>query len=555
MPKCLFFVVISLTSIFAQSGVDYEPWDWVTFKNVQFTNSITEGNEYIYFGTNGGIMRYHLFGRYWDDPITESQGIAGENIIAVHFDFNTQVLWASTSKGLNYSLDGGARWHLASADLLRMRPGEKIHRIGSTSDYLWCITRSQVMKVDRLSGFLISPYATLPDKEITWGSAVNDGIIDWREVFDGYTATGGWIFHGNQLNGPNFEEVTISTVFQDRFGDIWVGTFDGPVFYADPQMLTLEPLYFGPAQTSATVLLHDESYLWMGGNSSNSNSSGITRFDYERGYWDLFRKGKEIMFGSDQILSSIVIDEEIWFGTTSDIQIFNKKKNSWYEVNESRSQLEGSVFSLAFDGDYVYAGSSYGIVKLNPSTRRKSSWEIGDAVRGSQIHELHFDGKSLWISWGVNNLWKWTSSSNELETFSDLPNSNDEYFNLVELHSRKIAISSYGDDVYFGDEYGILIYNHNRDSWTRLKGAGRLVGHQFTDLEVTASPESGLHYLWAAFLGGVYLVNLENFRLTHISKKDGLPSNKVYALTSSEDYIWFGTPSGLSLFDWKRYFE
>jgi len=500
-------------------------------------------------------MRYHLFGRYWDDPITESQGIAGKDITAVYYDLHTQVLWASTSKGLNYSLDGGARWHLASADLLRLRPGEEINRIGSTSDYLWCITRSQVMKIDRLSGYLISPYETLPEKEISWGSAVANGIVEWREIFDGYTATGGWIFHGNQLNGPNFEEVNISTVFLDRFGDIWVGTFDGPVFYADPQMLTLEPLYFGPAQTSATVLLHDDSYLWLGGNSSNSNSSGITRFDYERGYWDIFRKGKEIMFGSDQILSSVVIDNEIWFGTTSDLQIFSKERNSWYEVSENRTLMDGSVYSLAYDGDYVYAGSSYGLVKLNPSTRRKSSWEISDAVRGFRIHDLHFDGQSLWISWGVNNLWKWTPSSNELETFSELPNSNDEYFNLVELHSRKRAMTSHGNDVYFGDEYGILIYTRSRENWTRLKGAGRLVGQQFLDLEVTVSSESGIRYLWAASLNGVYLVDLDDFGITHISKEDGLPSDKVYALTSGGGYIWFGTPSGLSLFDWQRYFE
>jgi len=81
------------------------------------------------------------------------------------------------------------------------------------------------------------------------------------------------------------------------------------------------------------------------------------------------------------------------------------------------------------------------------------------------------------------------------------------------------------------------------------------VGQQFLDLEVTVSSESGIRYLWAASLDGVYLVDLDDFGITHISKEDGLPSDKVYALTSGGGYIWFGTPSGLSLFDWQRYFE
>lgn len=500
-------------------------------------------------------MRYHLFGRYWDDPITESQGIAGENVTAVHYDLRTQFLWAATEEGLNYSVDGGARWHLSSADFLGMRPGEEILRIGSTSEYLWCITQSQVMKIDRLSGYLISPYVSLPEEEITWGSAATEGIADWREIFKGYTATGGWIFHGNQLNGPNYEEATISTVYLDRFGDIWVGTLDGPIFYADPQMLTFEPLQFGPAQTSATVLMNDDTYLWVGGSSSTSNSSGITRFDYERGYWDLFRKGKEIMFGSDQILSSIIIGDEIWFGTASDIQIYSKEKNSWYQVSESRALLEGSLNALAYDGNYVYAGSSYGLIRLNPVNRRRSPWEVGDAIRGFRIHDLHFDGEALWISWGVNNLWKWIPSSGVLETFTDLPPSEDADLNLVELHSRKRAMTSYGDDVFFGDEYGILTYDRSRGSWTRLKGAGKLIGHQFRALEVTVNPESGLLYLWAAALDGVYLISLEDYRVTHFTKEDGLSSNKVYAISSVGGYIWFGTPSGLILFDWQRYFE
>ncbi|MFQ6608393.1 MAG: hypothetical protein ACE5EE_07635 [Fidelibacterota bacterium] len=500
-------------------------------------------------------MRYQFFGHYWDYPITESQGIAGEAITAVYFDLHTQILWAATSQGLNYSIDGGARWYLASAEILGLRPGEEILRIGSTSNYLWCITQSQVMKIDRLSGYLISPYASLPDNDINWGSAVTSGNVDWNEFFQGYTATGGWMFHGNQLRGSLNEEVMISTVYLDRFGDIWVGTFNGPVFYADPQMMTLEPLPFGPAQTNTTVLLYDGTTLWLGGHASRLDNSGITRYDYERGYWDVFRKGKEIMFGSDNVFASVVVGDEVWFGTSTEIQIYDKQKNSWYQVGENKLLLEGSIKALAFDGSYVYIGTSYGLIRMNPSTRKRSPWQEGDEIRGFTVHDLFFDGEALWISWGINNLWKWIPSTNQLETFRDLPYSADKGFNLVELHARKQAMTANGNEVFFGDEYGILIYNKSLNRWQSMKGAGRLVGHQYLDLLVTVDPESGLRYLWAAMLDGLYQVNLDNYQITYLTREDGLPDNKVYALSSAGGYLWIGTPSGLTQFDWQRYVE
>ena len=60
---------------YSQKDIKFHPWDWITFSQPEIINSISEGNEYIYFATNGGILRYNFFGNYWDYPISISQGL------------------------------------------------------------------------------------------------------------------------------------------------------------------------------------------------------------------------------------------------------------------------------------------------------------------------------------------------------------------------------------------------------------------------------------------------------------------------------------------------
>ena len=159
-----------LTFLQAQTNIKYDSWDWVTYRFSQDITSISDGPEHIYFASPGGILRYQTFGRYWDYPITTSQGLSDFTVTAVYYDFHTNILWASTSSGLDYSIDGGGRWNQVSRDELGLRDRELIIRIGSTAEELYCVTPSQIIKVDHLSGFLIMPYAEPPSKDhISWG--------------------------------------------------------------------------------------------------------------------------------------------------------------------------------------------------------------------------------------------------------------------------------------------------------------------------------------------------------------------------------------------------
>ena len=155
----------------SQVNINYDPWDWVTYRFSQNVVSFSDGPSHIYFASSGGILQYNIFGRYWDYPITTSQGLSDFSVFAVYYDFHTNILWASTQYGLDFSINGGRNWNHVSKEDIGLRFNEHIIRIGSTSDNLYCATRAQFLKMNHFSGYTISPYAEPPlEDQVSWGS-------------------------------------------------------------------------------------------------------------------------------------------------------------------------------------------------------------------------------------------------------------------------------------------------------------------------------------------------------------------------------------------------
>lgn len=543
----------------AQKNVQYDPWDWVTYKNSQFVSSITEGREYIYFGTNGGILRYQIFGKYWDFPITQSQGLSNDDVSAVYYDFYTHILWASTSWGLDYSMEGGTRWDLVTNETLALRPGERIVRIGSTSDYLWCVTTSQILKLDHLSGFVITPYAEPPEEGVSWGSTFMDSDRKNLKILRGFTATRGWINDFGVLHGPQLEEVRVSTLFMDRFGDLWVGTWGSSVFYGDYQMKFLEPIPFGPAQTSAEIVLKKNHQMWIGGIDQSSLYSGLTFYNVQRGIWDLFRLGYEIQFGEDQVYYGASVRDEWWFGTPNGIQIYMPGKDSWVSISQSRGLPDSRVVTLASDGDYVYVGTLTGLIRMSAESRTRVSWEAEELTRLRPVYVVHWDGENLWISTDID-LWMWVAGEDQFHHWGMVVDEKEEDVSdlsqpLPDILSPVTAIVSSDTMVYFGDEFGVLSHHKKTGEWARLTGESSLVGHQILSLALSEDTEDEGSFLWIGTAEGVFVLNLNTGYIRHFQTEDGLPGDAVRSIVIMGNIAWFGTPGGLGRFSWKKHFK
>jgi len=62
-------------------------------------------------------------------------------------------------------------------------------------------------------------------------------------------------------------------------------------------------------------------------------------------------------------------------------------------------------------------------------------------------------------------------------------------------------------------------------------------------------------YIWLATSRGAVLYDRREGRLFTLGRKEGLPSEVVYAVEPGAEWVWFLTRGGVVRFNWKAYFE
>ncbi len=538
----------------SQVNINYDPWDWVTYRFSQDVVSISDGPSHVYFASSGGILQYNIFGHYWDYPITTSQGLSDFSVYAVYYDFHTNILWASTQYGLDFSTNGGRNWNHVPKEEIGLRLNENIIRIGSTSDDLYCVTRSQFLKIDHFSGYTILPYAEPPLKDqVSWGSNLIKGLDYSRELLNEFTAMDGWNNELGWLNGPSLnEEAQISTIHTDRFGDMWIGTTGGPIFRGDQQLKLLEPEQVGLAQTTVHFIEEWEDNLWIVGIGLDKDFSGISLFDPQKGQSKLFRRGIEITMGNDQASSILELNDEWWFGSEDGIQIYNPKKDLWSHLRESTTKIDGNISHLETDNLFLYVGHSQGITRFN--NQLNEPWSIEAIIGRWPVDALEWDGSNLWISSG-RRLFRWLAEAEFVFQYgSSGQNFNGLQENKSPLISKITSIVSSESKVYFADSYGLLIFSKITGEWTRFNAESKLVGFKSLDLD-SITLDNGKDIIWLATSKGALVINPETSFVRLFDKKDGLPSNKINAVKIADNYVWFGTDEGLCQFKWKNYLK
>src|SRR5512136_716223 len=100
IPLILF---LTTTNLFGQRLYRfYNPGDWVSYTETRYVTSIARGFNTVYFGTNGGILRYDIRFDKWLDPLTISDGMPDNRVRRLAVDRMTDELWADTPLGVGY---------------------------------------------------------------------------------------------------------------------------------------------------------------------------------------------------------------------------------------------------------------------------------------------------------------------------------------------------------------------------------------------------------------------------------------------------------------------
>ena len=276
---------------------------------------------------------------------------------------------------------------------------------------------------------------------------------------------------------------SISTIFEDDGGALWLGTSTGRIMYFDPRKNTLtdytpeRPHTLPPLQRVVRAIIKDRyGKIWVARDA-------IFVIDPKTGHYRTYRPGPP---GSGKLLGErvlcIIEDRRgtIWAGTPAALNRFDRKSDTFktYLLNPDAtlSYSTNSVTSIAEDSSgFLWLGTVYaGISRFDPVS----------------------------------------------ETFTDFKN-NPEEPHIPTAPYRSLAISR-SNDVWLGTEYGLYRFNPDTRGFTPLRDREGMPLNY-----VHRIVEDGQKQLWLISDNGLVRYNLSTNKARTFDKSHGIPTKNV----------------------------
>lgn len=290
---------------------------WTDFSHI---TGIALGQDYAYFATTEGILRYHRAERHWDDPITSSDGLWGGAVQRLAVSFDDSRISAETDNGIYSYYNVIGEW----------------------------IFDSQF----DLDNYVNSgPPNPLPNLLMPLGYTM------YRE---GY------------IEDNSFRRYTITAWLDDNFDNIFVGTWGlGPMIVDDLTMETsLIPC--GLLQKATDAIYIDGDSLWLGGNAGDAvreyadSRYGVTLYDRTRKEFTYFEPRYIPGFDSEIIYDIAGDDKNVYFAGEHGLTVYTRKNGNFYTMGRRDGLPDDEATAVTAAHDSVWIGTPEGLAFYNP---------------------------------------------------------------------------------------------------------------------------------------------------------------------------------------------
>jgi ligand-binding sensor domain-containing protein len=386
------------------------------------------------------------------------------------------------------------------------------------------------------------------------------GTIDGLNRYDGYNFT---VFKHISSDSLSISDNFISTIVEDSKGNLWIGTQGGGLNKYDPVLNRFTSFFYDIKDSTSlpsnfifhhnSMLLDNDTLLWIGTNNGlcclNLKTNKFKRFtlNYQNFPQNTFSDVRIIFDGLNNIL---------WIGTNNGLIKFSKSKGILkvyqHYIGTSNSLCNNIITSIAErnDNNEIWIGTEEGLNIFNPQTETFKHYfsdklNIGSISDNSITSITKDESGDLWIG-TVNN-----------------------GINLLDIKPKKIgllkhepgnlnSLSSNTIRSIYKDKEGIL--------WIGTYGGGlnKYNGRNFVHyLHQPNNPSSLSHNivssiyedskgeLWVGtWGGGLNILNKSNGTFSRIYS--GLPD--FISDISEDNYgnIWLGCNGGLYIYNTKK---
>jgi signal transduction histidine kinase/ligand-binding sensor domain-containing protein/CheY-like chemotaxis protein len=367
------------------------------------------------------------------------------------------------------------------------------------------------------------------------------GTQDGLNRYDGY---GIKVYkHTPQKNRIAFSNI-IQTLYEDKSGNLWVGSHGGILNVYDRKNDCLIPFKAGksnaPTDISDVTCMEEDSKgnFWLG------SSMGLYLLNRETGETTLFSHDQDKFLSTPIAISCLLEDKQgkLWVGTTHGLDRFDKANRSFHHI-ELQTPNPYINCLLEDDQDNLWIGTeTIGLVRIDRS--------------GKPVYFQHRSGTTLSLSHNnVTALAKaddnhiWVASENGLNFFNITNHAFSNYYheeqqpNSLNNNSINSLLLDSSGILWVGTySGGINIYDHNLTSFSHYKN-NPFDKNSLSYNVVTSFAECENGDIWIGTDGGG--INLFSVNTHQFTRYYGLQSNSVLALVKEDnDNLWIGTYEG-----------
>ncbi len=302
-------------------------------------------------------------------------------------------------------------------------------------------------------------------------------------------------FH-DLYNPHSFNSDEVEKLYEDDFGNIWLGHKDGglSMAYTNSDKITTitpHPVKFPhlPNETIRAITTDFKSRIWLG-----YYTQGLLYFDLDLGCFVKYN-----------------VQEA-------------QENGDWERIRSLYTTSEGEI----------WVGTYAGIIRITDHTYQLYESKNIDAFPNDRNYSFHEDHQNnLWIScWG--GAAKFNLKTNTFEPFKGQNALNEYHIRNITFADNELLIST--------ENQGFFILEVDTGALEKITVNDGILGNSvFSSFK---DKQSG--YYWIASLGGISVYDKNEGIVHNISENEGLPSHMVYGLLLEGDKIWISTTKGIA---------
>ena len=519
----------------------FNVFSWEQYSQVGGVNSISEDYSYFYFGTeNAGILRLNKFSQQFVKPITQAQGIKSQSIEHIYFDEHTGLLWSVGDSFIEYSFSREGNWNKIDYNLLSLKSGNQIIDIGASKNYIWLRSNSKFFKLDHINGILVGVYAMPDEQSISWGD-ISSQELKWNIFdFNDYFVEDAWLLTSNGAsdNRGNFSKYL--SYYKSDNGINWMSLSNGYILKIDEFNKLITPIFYGLACAVPTSMI-DNEMLWISG-IGNKSFNGITKFDINNNNFENILSDHHLNFSKDNIYSSLMVGDEIWFGLDSQVLVYNVRKNSFRSIGFDKGVPRGKILHLGHKNGSIFAGSINGVVEINISSKARLDSKIEKFIfsRNLALQDVeNFEDKVFFVL--SNSIFSYDYEKDNISALNwkDITFDSSMKRNQIDIASRSVSrIFSRNDNLYIVTDLGVVDYMNR----ALVIPSSLYFNYKITDIAVVDNS-----LLFLSTVRGLAIIDIETKEL--INYYDFPFLRNIYQIKHIDEYLVLLTSKGLIKFN------